>query len=333
MKKYVAFMMSACLASGLGLASAAGQSLKGVNLAGAAYSSSKLPGIYGKDFVYPNPKEVAYFAGKGMNVFRISVLWERLQPQLLGALDDKELSRLTALIDAAHQHGAMTIIDIHDYGRYRGVAIGQGDVTAAAFADVWNKLGKRYGHDDHVLFGLMNEPQLPDAGSWRDTQQQAITAIRSTGAGNKILVSGIGWDGAHNFTSISAKTLGTLNDPLHKLVFEVHQYFDANSSGTSDTCSNPNKAVAQLTSFTQWLKAGHRQGFLGEFGVSRRPECVDVLTHVVAYLKANSDVWLGWSYWAAGPLWGNYMFTLEPDHGADREQMTALQPFLQPKTR
>ena len=311
------------LLAGLGLGIAHGQSLKGVNLSGAEVSSSRIPGQYGKDYLYPNPGEVSYFTGKGMNVFRVPVLWERLQPALGGPLDAGEVSRLSGVINAARQHGAAVVIDVHDYGRYRGVAIGQGDVTATAFADLWVRLARLF-HGQDVLFGLMNEPQLPDAATWAGIEQQAIDAIRGTGADNRILVSGIGWDGAHSFVRLNAPELAALHDPRNRLVFEVHQYFDANSSGTTDTCTDPGHAVGRLTSFTQWLRTHHKQGFLGEFGVSRRPECAAVLEQVLADMKANADVWLGWTYWAAGPRWGNYMFTVEPDHGQDRPQMAHL---------
>lgn len=327
--------IAALLAASILLATSAGsghaQALKGVNLAGAAYSASKLPGTYGRDFLYPKPDEVAYFTAKGMNVFRISVLWERLQPSLLGPLDPRELSRLSGFIDNAGRHGAATIIDVHDYGRYRGIAIDQGEVTSPAFADLWSRLATRFGHQDDVLFGLMNEPQLPDARRWADIEQQAINAIRATGAGNRILVSGIGWDGAHNFASLNGAALIALQDPRHRLAFEVHQYFDQNSSGTTDGCIDPDQAVKRLASFMDWLRANHRQGFLGEFGVSRRPECLHVLDQVMATVKANASLWLGWTYWAAGPLWGNYMFTLEPDHGHDRPQMDVLEKYLEAK--
>lgn len=304
------------------------QELRGVNLAGAEFQSSKVPGIYGKDYLYPKSEEVTYFTQKGMNVFRIPVLWARLQPTLLGPLDDKELTRLTKLVETIRQHGASTIIDIHNYARYRSVPIGTADVTPSAFTDLWVKLARHFGHDDSVLFGLMNEPQIPDPLRWRDIQQQAIDGIRHAGSNNRILVSGVGWDGAHNFASLNGDALAGLKDPRHRMVFEVHQYFDRDSSGTKDTCIGPDEAVQRLTSMTAWLRAHHQQGLLGEFGVSRRPECVVVLDHVMAYLKANSREWLGWTYWAAGPLWGNYMFTLEPDHGSDRAQMTVLLRYL-----
>jgi len=50
----------------------------GVSLAGAEFGSN-LPGEYGTDYIYPIKDEVDYFTSKGMNIFRLPFLWERLQ--------------------------------------------------------------------------------------------------------------------------------------------------------------------------------------------------------------------------------------------------------------
>ena len=41
-------------------------------------------------------------------------------------------------------------------------------------------------------------------------------------------------------------------------------------------------------------------------------------------MRDNSDVWLGWTYWAAGAWWGDYPMSVEPKNGADRGQMIVL---------
>src|SRR5690348_874190 len=51
----------------------------GVNLPTAAFGSETVPGTYGKDYIYPQPSTVDYFADKGMNIVRLPVRWERLQ--------------------------------------------------------------------------------------------------------------------------------------------------------------------------------------------------------------------------------------------------------------
>lgn len=327
-ERLTAFMATAILLAGMHLAGA--QTYKGVNLAGAAFSPAVLPNIYGQNFVFPTPGEITYFTAKGMNIFRISILWERLQPRLNGRLDTDQLARLTAFIAAANLHHAAVIIDIHNYGEYRGVAIGQSPVTDAAFADLWRRIATVFGRDDNVLFGLMNEPQLADTGSWKIALQRAIDAIRETGAKNAILVYGTQWDSAAGFPSVSGAALSGLNDPDHGLIFEVHQYFDMDSSGTQPSCVAATQAIERLAPFTQWLRQNHARGFLGEFGVSPQPQCLAVLNGVLSYLKANGDVWSGWTYWAAGPLWGDYMFSIEPDPAKPHAQMQVLAKYLTP---
>jgi endoglucanase len=40
-------------------------------------------------------------------------------------------------------------------------------------------------------------------------------------------------------------------------------------------------------------------------------------------------VWQGWTWWAAGPWWGGYMFSIEPTNGTtDKPQMKVIEPFL-----
>ena len=57
---------------------------------------------------------------------------------------------------------------------------------------------------------------------------------------------------------------------------------------------------------------------------------------MLGYLDANSDVWMGWTFWSGGPWWGEYMFTLEPKNlgqadETDRPQLAVMQPHLLPE--
>jgi len=45
-------------------------------------------------------------------------------------------------------------------------------------------------------------------------------------------------------------------------------------------------------------------------------------------MESNSDVWQGWTWWAAGPWWGNYMYSLEPTANGDAPQMAWLKPHF-----
>ena len=44
------------------------------------------------------------------------------------------------------------------------------------------------------------------------------------------------------------------------------------------------------------------------------------------FMNENSDVWLGWTYWAGGAWWPKDYFTnIQPQGGKDRPQMAVLQ--------
>lgn len=302
----------------------------GVNLAGAEFGEGSLPGTYGTHYIYPTTAEVDYFLGKGMNTFRLPFRWERLQYGPFGSLNSAELDRLDAFVSYATGRGATVILDPHNYARYYGNVIGESQVPASAFADFWSRLAERYRGNDRVVFGLMNEPHSMSTELWRDNANAAIQAIRATGATNLILVPGNAWTGAHSWeqnwygTPNAVAMLGIV-DPGNHYAFEVHQYMDGNSSGQSDSCVSTTIGAERLVAFTNWLRQHGKKGFLGEFAGGRNETCYAALDTMLDYLDANDDVWLGWTYWAAGPWWGEYIFTLEPDsQGNDRPQMVPL---------
>lgn len=51
----------------------------GVNLAGAEFGQTNMPGIYNTDYTYPTVSTIDYFASKGFKLLRIPFRWERIQ--------------------------------------------------------------------------------------------------------------------------------------------------------------------------------------------------------------------------------------------------------------
>jgi endoglucanase len=319
--------------------------LTGVSLAGAEFGEGSLPGVYNIHYTYPTAAEVDYFVGKGMNTFRLPFRWERLQQTLNGPFNAAELGRLDAFVDYATGRGAYVVLDPHNYARYYGSVIGGGAVPHFSFADFWSRLSNEYKDNEHVIFGLMNEPNTMPTEQWRDAANAAIAAIRNTGATNLILVPGNAWTGAHSwlqnwYGTPNANVMLGIVDPGDNFAFEVHQYLDDNSSGGSSQIVSATIGQERLADFTDWLHANNRKGFLGEFAVANSTigtsgsqigdEAID---NMLDYMETNGDVWLGWTWWAAGPWWGNYMFTLEPTNlgqpnQTDRPALAVLQPHL-----
>lgn len=304
---------------------------RGVSLAGAEFGTA-YPGIYEKDYIYPDQSEVDYFKGKSMNTLRVPFSWERLQPTLGAAFDATEFGRLDGFVTATTAKGVNVVIDPHNYARWNGSLIGSG-VSNAQFADFWSRLATRYKSNNKVIFAIMNEPNTMPTEQWLSAANAAIAAIRAAGANNLVLVPGNAWTGASTWNANwygTANAVAMLNvvDSGNNYAYEVHQYLDSDSSGTSPTCVSASIGVERLTAFTAWLNTNGKRGFLGEFAGADNATCKSAVTNMLQYMQTNNNVWVGWTWWAAGPWWADYMYTIEPKAGVDRPQMSWLAPFL-----
>lgn len=280
----------------------------GVNLAGAEFNKETLPGKANFDYTYPTQAEVDYYVDKGMNTFRLPFLWERLQPKQFDDLAVDELGRIDDFVSYATKKKATVVLDLHNYAGYHNQLIGK-DLSFDVFADVWSKLANHYKSNSRVIFGLMNEPNNMSTELWRDAANQAILAIRNTNATNLILVPGNAWTGASSWNDSwygtpNAEAMLSITDPGKNYAFEVHQYLDSNFSGTSQKCVSSKIGSEKLKKLTAWLKKNGKRGFLGEFGCGRNQTCYAALRDMLSYIDSNRDVWVGWTYWAAGPWWG-----------------------------
>ncbi|PPU85684.1 cellulase [Xanthomonas populi] len=303
----------------------------GVNLSGAETKSSKKPGVLNVDYLYPAASDYHYFAGKHMNTIRLPILWERLQPKAGGELDAAQLALIRQAVANAKAAKVYLILDVHNYAKYYGNKIGSSRVPISTFTDLWRRLAIAFKNDNAVIFGLMNEPYDINPQSWATAAQASIDTIRKTGANNLILVPGALWSGAHSWYSTvagqsNAVALASIRDPLNRYAIEVHQYLDTDSSGTSAGCVSSTVGAERLRSFTQWLRINHKRGFLGEFGTANNAICNSALNGMLGYMEANSEVWIGWAFWAAGAWWNQtYPFNVHPDaQGRDKPQMTIL---------
>ena len=302
-------------------------------MAGAEFGPGRLPGVYNTDYTYPSASSAAYFQGKGMNLVRVPFLWERLQPILNQALDTAELARLTTLVNQVTAAGVQVQLDPHNYARYQGQLVGSASVPNTAFADFWRRLAESFKDNRLVVFGLMNEPHDMPTEQWLAAANAALAAVRQAGAHQVVTVPGNGWTGAHSWSqnwygSANASTMTGIVDPGHNMVFEVHQYLDGDSSGTSATCVSATIGVERLTGFTTWLRQNGYRAVLGELGAAANDTCNQAVAGALTHLKTNADVWAGWIWWAAGPWWGDYMYSIEPSGNSDKPQIQVLAPFL-----
>jgi len=335
--RWLAAWVSACVLTGLVSAPAhAGcmdtKRLVGVNLAGAEFGHDRLPGILHKDYIYPSQQNLRHFRSLGMTMVRVPFRWERIQRQLLAPLHPKELAELRRTVAWAKALHLCVVLDLHNFGSYHGNAIGSPQVPADAFIDVWLKLAAVFQDTDVVALGLMNEPASMAPPQWVSLAQATVLAIRHAGSKNLLLVPSGRWSGAHEWATpfagaSAADSFKNFVDPFDNFAIELHQYADANYSGMGTGCIAPQQLQSILGSVTRWAQREKKKLFLGEFGVGSSPECLSALKAMLEAMH-DSSAWLGWTYWAAGPWWGNYPFSIQPGTSTEAPQLTMLRSYL-----
>ncbi len=304
--------------------------LRGVNIAGAEFSGSNLPGRLHHDYTYPRADDLDYFAGRGANTIRLPIRWERVQRGLFEDLHRPELRQIESVLEQAAERDLCVVLDVHNYGMYHGEPIGSEDVPEEAFLDLWLRLAEALDQPEHLALGLMNEPFRLDIAHWGTVAQQSVHALRDAGAGHLVMVSGGRWSGVHEWHrsiggSSNAETFADFDDPLGRSVIEVHQYADEDYSGTGDACREPDDFNRMFAEIGEWAEDNGLQLFLGEFGVPPSRQCLLALERMLV-LTEDADTWRGWAYWAAGRWWGDYPMSVQPRDSDDAPQMSVLEP-------
>ena len=285
----------------------------GLNMSSAEYAGSKAQDAqYGNDYTYPNEipgdtsgLELDYFSNKGLKLVRLPFSWEHMQPTLLGPLDEFNVGKFLTFLQEAKARNMKVLPDCHNYGEYYvkdgvlGVLESENPslyIPRADLGDLWAKLIGRVrdaGLTD-VIYGwdIMNEPRDLGVGRsnsdqagidrWFNIAQSTVTAIRSVPNMPRsipVFVAGYQYSPARAWTQYS-NNLYQINDPDNNLVFEAHNYWDSDGSGTyraggtfnAETGNSANKGADQLSNFFQWLKDHGKKGYVGEFSINTRQD-------------------------------------------------------------
>lgn len=308
-------MAASAMAAPQKLAKRAGFMWTGVNVAGGEFGNKNLPGQLNKDYTWPDKGALDTLMRDGMNVFRVACMMERVVPsKMTGTVNETYFTGLADSINYITGKGAYAIIDPHNFGRYYDQII----TDTAGFKAWWTTLAARFKDNEKVIFDTNNEYHDMDNTLVARLNQAAIDGIRAAGATSQyIFVEANSWSGAWHFVdSGSAATMKDLTDPSDKIVYQLHQYLDADGSGTHEQCVSGTIGAERIKPATDWLKANGKKGIIGEIAGASNPTCITAITGALQHLQDNSDVWTGFLLWSAGPWWGDYMFSMEPSSGA-----------------
>jgi hypothetical protein len=228
--------------------------LRGVVLAGGSFAAgdtdagfgSGNPGRYGEDYGYEAGSTYRELAARGIRLVRLTAVWERLQPVPFGPLSATELARVrTALGRAAQAHLAV-VLDLHGYGDFaegggpdgpvHHLTLGSRALPTSALADFWRRMAPAVADEPAVVaYGILNEPSRLAADGragariWERAAQQSVDAIRATGSRTAVTVSGYLPMGPPAWGQMHPRAW--VRDPLHRVAYETHAYFDSDGSG------------------------------------------------------------------------------------------------------
>lgn len=231
------------------------------------------------------------------------------------------------IVDYITNKGAYVIVDPHNYGRYNGATMSD----VGAFQQFWQNLASNFAANPKVMFDTNNEYHDMDQQIVLNLNQAAINGIRAAGATSQpILVEGNAYSGAGTWISSgNGDSLVGLTDPSNNIIYEMHQYLDQDGSGTSADCVSPTIGAERIAAATQWLKDHGKKGIIGEYAGGNNPTCVSAVQNMLRAMAQNTDVWTGAVWWGAGPMWGDYMYSMEPSSGvAYVNMMPALAEFM-----
>lgn len=301
-------------------------------------SGDTVPGKPGVNYSYITENAYKYFAAKGMNIFRVPFLWERIQPQLKSELDEYNLTGLKNSAQWAKKYGGQIILDVHNYNAYYGKPIGSDEVSVDDFIDLWIKLSDEFKDDDGVYaYDLMNEPVYFDDVSWEEISQRVVTAIRENDDNKVIYIEGNNWSSAANWTKVNNVDTATgiskgpwIDDPADNIVYSAHCYFDSDSSGQYNMTydeeleKNPdldNIGVERASVFIDWCKKYNVRGSFGEYNAPSNDSSLDYAEPqydtrwknvVENFLDKLDEEGFDATMWSAGMWWGSTKLNVFP---------------------
>lgn len=225
----------------------------------------------------------AFLAGRGIDLVRLAVPWQRLQVIPAGGdaldglaqpIDADALGAVVREVRTAAAAGVRTVVDLHNGCTYPwgagefvegSVRCGDG-ITEDHVRGIWTALaGALRDEPGLVAFDVFNEPRWSvGVDTYKHFAQVGVDAIRSTGATQPVWVEGILSEERGRLTAI-APDGPWIVDPLGRVIYSEHFYADSDGARYADL-ADPERVLAQLTAFGDWCRRWGVRCSVGEVG-------------------------------------------------------------------
>ena len=295
--------------SGNKLVNASGQTvlLHGVDRSGTEYACVQGNGI----FDGPNDQaSITAMKNWGVNAVRVPLneaCWNAESYVNSAYAGASYISAIKAYVSLLNANGMVAILDLHwTDGTYTGPGAGCSSAQAtcqkpmpdaAQAIPFWTSVASTFKGNNAVIFDLFNEP-YPDQATGSETagwqcdlnggtcpgisyqvagMQSMVNAVRSTGAANVLMVSGLAW--TNDLTQWLAYKPA---DPDNNIVASWHSY-------NFNACSNQSCWTSQIASVAAKVPV-----ITGEFGEN---DCADgYVTPLMNWMDTQGISYLAWAW-------------------------------------
>jgi endoglucanase len=273
--------------------------LLGINRAGSEYMCVKNTGKVFDGSTGPN--SIAAMLTWNINTVRLPLnesCWLGLAGAGAQVPPESYQQEIVDYVWQLHNKGLYVVLDLH-WSSTSALATKQTTMADAANAPAfWSSVAARFKSDPMVIFDLYNEPILDDnnqnpaqGDAWACWQngcttregwatagmQQMLTAVRSAGANQVVIATGLNWG-----SKLDGWLTHKPTDPMNNLMAAFHVY-NNNGCGTSKCWTNaPTTVAAQVPVVT---------GEMGEH------TCVHSFIDPIMAWADNAGVgYLGWGW-------------------------------------
>jgi len=237
--------------------------LLGVNRAGTEYMCVQQSKVFDGS---SGPNSIAAMLTWNINTVRVPLnesCWLGLAGADAHVAPDDYRQEIVDYVYNLHLRGLYAVLDLH-WASHNALATKQTTMADAANAPAfWTSVASRFKSDPMVIFDLFNEPILDDSnnnpagnndpwGCWLNGcttregweaagMQQMLTAVRSAGANQVVIATGLNWGGRLDGW-LSHKP----SDPKNNLMASFHVYNTSYCSNTANCQNNGASVAAQV---------------------------------------------------------------------------------------
>lgn len=238
--------------------------------------------------------DLDWIAAQGFGTLRLPV---RFSAHWDTAIAPAFLARVDSVIAAARMRGLRVILDLHHFDALMVDPVGQ----APVFRAIWTELARHYaGHDDGLIFELLNEPRdALEGATLHALYTDVLPVIRASNPDRWIILGG----GNSNDPNALAG-LPVVDDRIalsfhyyapypftHQQADWIATWFPPSSWGSPADIAAVETAFAALPQVNAPL-------FMGEFGVTERADPVSRALWTRTVRQAAEARGIAWCHWA-----------------------------------